>query len=245
VFIKKLFSSLLLVFIFVPMLSMFCSCGNNYDNLVGTWYYVSGETEVRTIVIYSDGTCLVDNESGNWSVTDETLKILGSYGGRFWDTDSFVGKYSISEDILTISDAIVDESSDTYDIVFSKSKNMEEADSKLYYLESGGVIGIMGFENDVCSSDISCLSDFEDIKFIEVTNKVVIPSKIDEVDVIAIDGGAFKNCSSIVSVTIPNSVTVIEPGAFDGCRDDLIIYCGDDSVAKEYAVDNGITYALN
>lgn len=54
--------------------------------------------------------------------------------------------------------------------------------------------------------------------------------------------GAFCNCTSIRSITIPNCVEVIEPGAFRGCCSDLIIYGNINSEAQVFANDNNIRF---
>jgi hypothetical protein len=52
---------------------------------------------------------------------------------------------------------------------------------------------------------------------------VIIPSKIDGKPVTCIGapydlhGGAFKDCTSLTGITIPNGVTSIEEGTFDSC----------------------------
>lgn len=50
-----------------------------------------------------------------------------------------------------------------------------------------------------------------------VFGEVEIPSKFGVVGVAAIGKEAFKNCENITAVTIPESVTLVEEGAFSGC----------------------------
>ena len=55
----------------------------------------------------------------------------------------------------------------------------------------------------------------------EYTGVVVIPQSINSggitYSVTSIDGSAFRNCSGLTSLTIPNSVTYIDGSAFRGC----------------------------
>jgi len=47
--------------------------------------------------------------------------------------------------------------------------------------------------------------------------EVIIPDRIYGVKVVGIESGAFKNCTQITSITIPETVIVIGEDAFDGC----------------------------
>ena len=47
--------------------------------------------------------------------------------------------------------------------------------------------------------------------------KLVIPYKINGEEIISIGWSAFQNCTSLKSITIPNSVTSITDAAFEGC----------------------------
>ena len=60
--------------------------------------------------------------------------------------------------------------------------------------------------------------------------------------VTSIGEGAFWFCSSLTSITIPDSVTSIGYMAFDCCNNDLVIYGFSDSCAETYAGENSITF---
>ena len=69
--------------------------------------------------------------------------------------------------------------------------------------------------------------------------KVIISSGIEK-----IDWFAFRNCISLTSVSIPDSVISIGYGAFDNTSKSLTISCNRDSFAHKYAQSYGITYDI-
>lgn len=68
---------------------------------------------------------------------------------------------------------------------------------------------------------------------------IVISSGIEK-----IDWFAFKNCPSLVSVSIPETVNSIGYGAFDNAASSFVIRCSQDSFAHRYAQSYGITYDI-
>lgn len=66
---------------------------------------------------------------------------------------------------------------------------------------------------------------------------VELPSSLNK-----IEKYAFAN-TALTEITIPDSVTYIDPTAFDGCED-LVIYCTSDSYAHDFAEENQITHVL-
>ena len=69
---------------------------------------------------------------------------------------------------------------------------------------------------------------------------IVISSGIEK-----IDWFAFKGCPSLVSVSIPDTVSSIGYGAFDGASSSFVIRCPRDSFAQRYAKSYGITYDIS
>ena len=59
-----------------------------------------------------------------------------------------------------------------------------------------------------------------------------------------LDWFAFKGCSSLNSISIPESITSIGYGAFDGAPKSLTIECKKDSFAMKYAQSYGIKYTI-
>ena len=59
-----------------------------------------------------------------------------------------------------------------------------------------------------------------------------------------LDWFAFKNCISLSSVTIPDSVVSIGYGAFDNAHKSFTIICSKNSFAHLYAQSYGLTYDI-
>lgn len=69
------------------------------------------------------------------------------------------------------------------------------------------------------------------------TKRIVISSGIE-----SLDWFAFKDCSALVLVSIPETVTSIGYGAFDGAQKRLTIECAKNSFAMKYAQSYGLKY---
>lgn len=94
-------------------------------------------------------------------------------------------------------------------------------------VNTGEILGSLYFPED---ASYSALYEYEEnsdgsitiIKYRGDAENVVIPSQIDGKNVSAIgnnfhEEGAFSNCTSVVTVTVPEGVTVLEDNAFYGC----------------------------
>ena len=60
-----------------------------------------------------------------------------------------------------------------------------------------------------------------------------------------LDWFAFKNCTSLVSVSLPDTVSSIGYGAFDNVSKSFVLRCSKNSFAHRYAQSYGITYDLD
>lgn len=126
-----------IISIFIVISTLFClfSCSNdnqtnNKNKLIGEWElesqnYSDGRSsswDLETIKLYEDGTCSVEGEVGTWKIVDDELMVLGSYGGRFWDSDSIVGKYHCDGKTLKFFEAQIDGKNNSVDLVYKKVK---------------------------------------------------------------------------------------------------------------------------
>ena len=71
--------------------------------------------------------------------------------------------------------------------------------------------------------------------------EIVIPGEMDGKSVTSIGRSAFEWCSSLTSITIPDSVTSIGEYAFYGCMS-LTATVSRNSYAKQYCEENRISY---
>lgn len=75
-------------------------------------------------------------------------------------------------------------------------------------------------------------------------SSVVVPNTYNDRPVINIGSGAFYNCDSLTSVTIPSSITSIDSYAFYGC-DSLTIYCEVENKPSDWKSDwNNFDYPV-
>ncbi len=137
--------NLSIILIFIILSTLFClfSCSNdnqtnnennnetnNENKLIGEWQLESqnfsdgrsSSWELETIKLYEDGTCSVEGEMGTWKIVDNDLMILGPYGGRFWYSDSIVGKYHCDGKTLKFFEAQIDGKNNSVDLVYEKVK---------------------------------------------------------------------------------------------------------------------------
>lgn len=113
--------------------------GNDYDHnlesqisveelVLGEWELESQKSssgqstnwKLQTIKLYEDGTSSVNGEIGTWKIVQDEMMILGDYGGRFFNSDSIVGKFSCTGDTLEFSDAQIDGKDNSVNLVYKR-----------------------------------------------------------------------------------------------------------------------------
>ena len=95
---------ILLIVVLFLFLFIITACSSSISTkIIGTWKMDSGDTDMNPITFFSDGTCQIDNETGNWSNKNGTFKISGPFGGMFWDHDNFVGTAEFKDGRLVLT----------------------------------------------------------------------------------------------------------------------------------------------
>lgn len=115
-------------------------------------------------------------------------------------------------------------------------ENMTGVDENNAVLVNGVLVRHFGSGNVTTSSDISGIAggafyDRQDITSITISQGCKW-----------IGTNAFDQMYSLEYVVIPDSVTLIEKGAFAQCKDDVYIICNSGSYAEQYAKTNGLNY---
>ena len=146
-------------------------------------------------------------------------------GGKFYDAD---GKNEIPSDgeILTASghsysDAWSSDDSEHWHACI-KCGDRKDVEQHTWNGEPLAVCTVCGYELGYSSGLIFSLDTDGtgySVRAAEglMLTEVIIPSVYKGLPVVSIESYAFRNCTSIVTVQIPDSVTRIDTGAFEGC----------------------------
>ncbi len=119
------------------------------------------------------------------------------------------------------------------------------AQSFVYTLQDGRAV-ISKINSDAKSIVIP--SSIDGYAVSAIGSEALSSSTVESVTVSAgiekIDWFAFKNCISLSSVSLPDSITSIGYGAFDNTAKSFTLICSRDSFAHRYAQSYGLTYDI-
>lgn len=114
-----------------------------------------------------------------------------------------------------------------------------EEDKKLYEDEFGGIHTVNGFvyylHNDVYVSNYS-------VRYEGTKESIVIPARFQGLEVKSLFSEAFSDAPNLKSVTLPESMSDIDDGAFNNCKNLEEILVDEDS--PFYTAQKGILYEL-
>jgi hypothetical protein len=132
------------------------------------------------------------------------------------------------------------------DIPTSSPEPTPEPSAQFTYEIDNNSAVITGFSGD--EENMVIPSHIDGYKIIAIADNCNLPQKA---RVILISEGiekigwfAFSNCTSLIKITIPDSVTSIGHSAFGSFSDQITIYCPDGSFAESYAKSYGIKHEL-
>lgn len=137
-----------------------------------------------------------------------------------------------------------DEARDTSSADTSASLPVDEPD--FTYVLDGGKAIITSINTDKESVRIPSVIDGYAVYAIgsDACSSKTLKDVVISEGIVKLDWFAFRNCISLSSVSIPDSVQSVGYGAFDNTHDSLTIYCSRDSFAHKYAQSYGLTYDL-
>lgn len=169
--------------------------------------------------------------SNTLTVMDQTIIIDGFDGN---EEDKPWSEHSDDVVYLTVGSEVTNIGPYSFDDL-SNLEQVTLADSVAFIGESA-FYGCSYLEEVAIKSDTSKLKTIDNHAFTncESLEKISFGEKL-----VRIGDGAFSGCDRLEEIIIPDSVTEIGEDAFFGCHN-LVIACNKDSVAYEYAIENGI-----
>lgn len=137
---------------------------------------------------------------------------------------------------------------DSGDKTDEDEKQTEKQDAEVFkYSLSSGVITITAIISE--EENLVIPSSIDGYRVYAIGSEALSSGKVKSITISPgiekLDWFAFKNCPSLSSVSIPDSVSSIGYGAFDNASSSLIIRCARDSFAHRYSQSYGLTYDIS
>lgn len=213
------------------------NAGNTaYKAIDDCLYDYSGETliqypngKVTTGFTVPAGTKTISDSAfgSNTRLTTVTLPSgLETIGDYAFNLCSALSKITIPSTVKTIGSQ-----------AFGGCKNLKEITIPASVTSYSGAFYNSGLETVTIENGVKKIDEKAFEKCASLKN-VSIPSSVTEICM-----GAFDGCTALESLTVPETVTTIGVNAFVKCTN-LTLKVKKDSVAYDYAVDNGIAYEL-
>ena len=130
------------------------------------------------------------------------------------------------------------------------TKAAKKGKATLFVESDDGIVAVEGFASkkemsfDEQEDYVEAKAEANVYKVKVDAYNIVIPDTVKGMNIQAISDDAFENCKNIKSITIPETVRMIENGAFRGCSPDLVLKVTKDSAGLEFAKAQGIKYKI-
>lgn len=102
-----------------------CGSGNVEDEIIGEWRY-SSESTVNTdaeyLTFFEGGSAANSGETGTWSISSDTLSVMGTYGGQFFSHDNLIGTVEIDGNTMTITNPCVDGNNKKGELIYIREE---------------------------------------------------------------------------------------------------------------------------
>ena len=235
----------------------FSNTTNYTDGILYNSKYLLGSlknTNNSTIDI-KDGTELIANCAlsgyGTWKTFTVKLPDSLLHIGKEAFLGTNVGKINIPKTVLNIGDYAIGFVSKTDDPIHLSYTYSRISDASIVGY-SGSAAGDYAQKFGIEFTDLNENATYTEDDFIyriskdnayivgfnkEYSGSVTIPDSLGGYSVLGIDSNAFEDCSSITTISIPNTITVFGNNIFAGCEN-ITISCSCGSAAIKYASDN-------
>ena len=201
----------------VILITLISSCGTQLQVPSGSDTTQVGTSEERIKELEAQIITLMQSQQLSDNERKQELSKLKAEIEKLKKTETEQATQAATEAQKTISYTVEDGKA------IITSININEESVTIPAVIDGYQVSAIG--NDVISS--------------QTLKKVIISSGIEK-----IDWFAFRNCSSLSHISIPDSIVSIGYGAFDNTSRSLTIICNRNSFAHKYAQSYGITYDI-